>query len=165
MPKYIFGQKRKYFGNFHNRSIFLILFLCEQKWPATDCHICMNFSNFCRRRSRALSRANIKHDVGRGSRTASRGDILLNVNEKRSDKTRQVAKSHKTPRDVSPDHRFVSPRERKVRDVRLPVSESPKSSRERPEIDHHHELRPPTPQVRIIRSSTESLMVSWQFWF
>ena len=119
------------------------------------------FTNISRRRSRALSRANIRHDVRRGSRAASRADILLNVNEKRSDKTRQVAKSHKTPRDVSPDHRFVSPRERKVRDVRLPVSESPKSSREKPEIlgDHHHELRPPTPQVRIIRSSTESLMV------
>ena len=128
---------------------------------ATDHHICMScvfprFIIFSRRRSRALSRANIKHDLRRGSRTHSRADILLNVNERRSDKTR-----HKTPRDASPDHRFVSPSRRKVRDERLPVSESPKSSRERQEIlgDHQQEYRPPTPQVRIIRSSTESLMV------
>ena len=113
-----------------------------------------------RRRSRALSRANIKHDVRRGSRTPSRGNILLNVNEKRT-------KCHRTPRDVSPDQRFVSPRERKAWDERLPLSESPKSSREREEIlgDHDQDLQPPTPQVRIIRSSTESLTVSLYFWF
>ena len=115
------------------------------------------FTNISRRRSRALSRANIRHDVRRGSRAASRADILLNVNEKRADQTR----SHRTPRDLSPDHRFVSPRERKVPDERLPVSQSPKPPREKEEIlrDHQLEIRPPTPQVRIIRSSTESLMV------
>ena len=91
--------------------------------------------------------------------------MLLNVNEKRTDKNPQLAKSHKTTRDVSPDHRFVSSRERKVGDERLPVSESPKSPRERQEMLDDHDLRPPTPQVRIIRSSTESLTVRLQFLF
>ena len=149
-------------------QFFLFLFLSEQKF----CHICLNcvfpcFTNFSRRRSRALSRANIRHDVRRGSRA----DHLVNVNEKRIEQIRQAGRSHRTPRDVSPvsplspHQRFVSPRDRRVRDERLPGSESPKSPRERREIieDHQHEIRPPTPQVRIIGSSTESLMVCLQF--
>ena len=76
-----------------------------------------------RRRSRALSKANIKHDLRRGSRTPSRGDILLNVNETVTDH-RHVSRSPKSPRGTH---------ERDGDHKQRHVSRSPKSPRERNE--------------------------------
>ena len=86
-----------------------------------------------RRRSRALSKANIKHDLRRGSRSASRGDIFLNVNDKHADH-RHGSRSPKPPRKRNENgasdqrHPPKSPREPRH------ASRSPKSTRERPEL-------------------------------